>query len=324
MAEMSHGKPNPALTSALDAVANLCDEAFRKLDRSSGLHAISAHSEIKRMSIDQKSSTFYQSFLPLRAEMIALLADSYRRYFKLAIAHPNQTGGDPTTWAWIQLRPALHAALEWMFDWYVFACDGESRRMRHIASFQFEPGKTVSTPIPDSVAVFSPVRAWRAPAWMFQVSLVFVGIEVVKTEHVPSRELVERLGPSHSRLILKGAKRVFLHTMGAAIERVRNEEIAAAGAIRTEAAHAPARQPNKRKGWERRLKLYSVIKKVLCASPTLQGMKFCAELDKRHAPPLLDWTESGEWRGLTWKEAWRIPSLCRKIRRVRQEAQKTS
>jgi hypothetical protein len=58
---MSHGKPNPALTSAIEAVANLCNDEFAKLDNSSGLHAISAHSEIKRTSIEQKSATFYPS-----------------------------------------------------------------------------------------------------------------------------------------------------------------------------------------------------------------------------------------------------------------------
>lgn len=322
---MSSRKANPALISALEAVANLCEEAFVELDHSSGLYAISAHSEIKRTSTDQKSATFYRFLIPLRTAMIALLADSYRRYFKLALAHPSQTGGDPAMWAWTQLRPAVHAALEWMFDWYVFACDGESRRMRHIATFQFEPGKTVSTPVPNSFAPFPPVTTWRAPAWLFQVSLVLVGIGVVKTDRVPSKESVERLGPGHTRLILKGAKRVFLWNLGEVVERVRNEEIAAAGAVRSETTHAPARQPNKRRGWEQRLKLHGVIRKILSSDPSLEGIEFCAELDRRHALPLHDWLARGEWRaGLTWKEAWNDPDLRRKIRRVRQEAQRKS
>jgi hypothetical protein len=67
------------------------------------------------------------------------------------------------------------------------------------------------------------------------------------------------------------------------------------------------------------------MRTVLSANPNLQGVKFCAELDKRHAQPLWDWGKSGEWReGLTWKEAWGNPNLRRKIRRVRQEAQKGS
>jgi predicted DNA-binding protein (UPF0251 family) len=254
MSEMSQRKSNSALTSALEAVADLCEDALAKLDHSSGLHAISAHSEIKRTSIDQKSAIFYRSLVPLRTEMIAVLAASYRRYFKLALAHPSQTGGDPTTWAWIQLQPAVHAALEWMSDWYVFACEGESRRMRPVASFQFEPGKTVSTPIPNPFAPFPPVAAWRAPAWLFQVSLVLVGIGVVKTEHVPSKESVERLGPGHTRLILKGAKRVFLWNLGEVVERVRNEEIAAAGAIPAATIGGQTEEPSKQKGSKSLLK----------------------------------------------------------------------
>ena len=148
---------------------------------------------------------------------------------------------------------------------------------------------------------------------------------MLKTSRVPNRESPERLGPGHSRLLLKGAKRVFLWELQKAVGRVTNEEIAAAGALRTETAHAQARRPNKRKGWEKRLKLYGVIRKILTANPTLQGIDFCADLDRRHAQPLHDWVASGEWRtGLTWKEAWREPELRRKIRRVRQEAQKKS
>jgi hypothetical protein len=87
--------------------------------------------------------------------------------------------------------------------------------------------------------------------------------------------------------------------------------------------HKEARGPNKRKGWQQRLKLYSTIQKVLSKKPSLTGAKFCAELDNRHALPLVDWETSGEWRnGLTWKEAWSNPTLRRRIRRVRQEAMK--
>jgi hypothetical protein len=166
--------------------------------------------------------------------------------------------------------------------------------------------------------------AWRAPGWLFGVSLVFFGIGVMKPEHVPDDKL-EKLSPGHSRLILKGAKRVFLWELAELLERVRNEEVAAAGAIRAESSPEQKRQPNKRKGWEQREKLYSVIRKILGANPDLQGIAFCAELDRRHARPLWDWVKSREWReGLTWKEAWRIPELQRKIRRVRQEAQRKS
>jgi len=94
---------------------------------------------------------------------------------------------------------------------------------------------------------------------------------------------------------------------------------------RWSATAMPVRGPNKRRGWEQKQKLYVAIQKVLSAKQDLQGMEFCAELDKRHALPLYDWTKRGEWReGLTWKEAWGDPDLKRKIRRVRQEAQKVS
>ncbi len=324
---MTHreAKTIPALTSALEAVANLCEDAFSKLDSMSGREALMAHFEIERRHVNEKSAGFYRSYLPLRAHMVALLADTYRRYFKLGLAHPSQTGGDPGNWAWIQLQPAVHAALEWMRDWYVLACDGENRRLRRIASFGYIPGGTVSTPIPTSLAPWPPPTSWRAPAWLSGVSIALFGIGFLKEQHVPARDSEEKLGEAHTRLLLKGARRVFLWDLAAAIETARNEETAAAGAIRVEAGNKQGRGPNKRKGWGQRLKLYSAIQKVLSAKPSLQGMEFCAELDKRHAPPLLDWTESGEWReGLTWKEAWGDLDLRRKIRRVRQEAQKAN
>jgi hypothetical protein len=84
------------------------------------------------------------------------------------------------------------------------------------------------------------------------------------------------------------------------------------------------RRPNKRKGWEQREKLYEAIRRALKANPSLQGVELCAELDKRHAPPLYDWEVSGEWpKWFTWKKAWSNLILRDRIRRVRQEAQKT-
>jgi hypothetical protein len=73
-------KTNPALISALEAVANLCADALAKLDHSSGLEAMTAHSEIKQRNIQEKTAAFYRFFLPLRAQMIALLADSYQNH----------------------------------------------------------------------------------------------------------------------------------------------------------------------------------------------------------------------------------------------------
>jgi len=140
----------------------------------------------------------------------------------------------------------------------------------------------------------------------------------MKQEHLPARDSEERLGASHTRLLLKGARRVFLWQLADEIKRACNEEFAAAGAIRSEAAKAERRAPNKRQGYKDRLKLYRCIREALRSNPNLQGMGLCAELDKRHAPPLFDWKKQ-EWReGLTWKEAWQNPTLKKRIRRVRQ------
>lgn len=108
----------------------------------------------------------------------------------------------------------------------------------------------------------------------------------------------------------------------ALIERVLDQQLQRLSQ-RWSAGITRVRRPNKRRGWEKREKLYEAIRTALKANPSLQGMALCAELDKRHAPPLFDWMKSEEWReGLTWKEAWKIPNLKRKIRRVRQEAMK--
>jgi hypothetical protein len=192
--------------------------------------ALSAHSEIEQMRGAQKSAIFFRHFLPLRTHMVALLATSYRRYFKVALAQPSQTGGDPDNWAPNQLQPAIHAAREWIHDWYIAACDGENQRLRHVASVQFIPGQTASIPIPTTASAF-PLTRWRAPAWLFGISLPLFGIGIVKRQHVPNTDSEEKLGHAHTRLLLMGAKRVFLWNLREAIERVRNEEIAAADAI---------------------------------------------------------------------------------------------
>ena len=125
--------------------------------------------------------------------------------------------------------------------------------------------------------------------------------------------------------MLKGARRTLLWDLAARCRTVRNEELVAAGTSHSQVSSTPRRGPNKRKGWQQKQKLYDCIRKILNANPSLQGIEFCAELDKRHAPPLFDWIESGEWReGLTWKEAWRDAILRDRIRRVRQEAQKAT
>jgi hypothetical protein len=141
--------------------------------------------------------------------------------------------------------------------------------------------------------------------------------------HVPANDSDQKLGAAHTRLLFKGARRSFLLQLGTAIETVRNEELAAADAIPAAAANAQTRRPNNRAGRDQKLKLYAAIQKVLTESPATEGIEFCFALDKRHAPPLLDWVKSGCWReGLTWREAWSNLVLRDRIRRVRQEAMK--
>lgn len=325
LAEMKGSRSIPhSLTPALEAIGNLLLRDLNQFFSNSWMAGQCAHDEIELASINRKSGVFYRHFLPLRSNLVPLLAGSYRRYFKLALARPREAGRDPHQWAWSQLQPVIGTVQEWIRDWYILACDGENRFVQHIGSIPFVPGQTVSFSIPTTVPPFPPPTSWRAPAWLFQVAPTLGFIRPLKTEHVPARDSEEKLGAAHTRLLLKLARRVFLWELGAAIERVRNEETAAAGAIPAETVNRHTRGPNKRKGWEQRLKLYSAIQKVLRDNRWLQGIEFCGALDKRHAPPLLDWTESGEWskRGITWKEAWGNPSLRRKIRRVRQEAMK--
>lgn len=246
--------PLNTLTSALEAADNLCEDAFVTLDHAAGTEGLVAHSEIERRLFGERSAVFFRHFIPWRMRMVALLADSYRRYFKLALAHLDQTGGYSDDWSRTQLQPFINAALEWMRDWYILACDGENQRMRILASVQAIPGQTVTTAIPTSDSPFPPPTAWRAPAWLFGVSLALFGIGMMKTERVPNRESGERLGSGHTRLILKGAKRVFLWDLEVALQRVRNEETAAAGAIPAATVAGQAEDPTKQKGSKSLLK----------------------------------------------------------------------
>lgn len=313
-----------SLTLALEAIGNLTLRGLNNILSGGYAAALVAHTEIRMRASIQKSNPFYNHFLPLRRDIVAVLAENYRRYFKLALAHPAQTEGHPEKWAWHQLQPAVGAALEWIPEWFILACEGENRYVRRAGSIQFAPGQTASLPIPLTVAPSPPPQSWRAPSWLFQISIALVGIGFVKTARVPSNNSEEKLSAAHTRLLLKGARRVFLWELGAAIQKVRDEETAVAGAISTQPVNVPSPRINKRTGWQQKRKLYKAIQKILNRNPKAQGIDFCAELDKHHAPPLYDWTKRKEWRdGLTWKEAWDNHALRRKIRRVRQEAMKS-
>jgi hypothetical protein len=230
---MPHKKSdnNQHLTAALEAIANLLADGFAGIDHSAGIQGLVAHSEIEQRDISQKSAAFYRRFLPFRKQMIDLLADTYRKYLRVAFAHANNAGNDPEEWAWVQLQPAVFRSLDWTRDWYILACEGENQSIRHQGATEFVPeGQTVSISIPTTVPASSLYASWRAPAWLFAVSPL-VGIGPLKQHHVPKTDSAEKLSEAHTRLLLKGARRVFLWDLGAAIGTVRNEEVAAAGAI---------------------------------------------------------------------------------------------
>lgn len=220
-------------TAAVGAIQNLFLSEFSAIDSESGRDALIANTEIDHADNVRKKAAFFRHFLPPRQRMIALLAETYRKYLKLALAHSQTIEHVPEGWAWNQLQPAVGAALVWMREWYVLACDGENQSVRHLASVPFDPGQTFSVSIPTNVPPLSP-SSWRAPAWLFGVSIALFGVGRMKEKNVPSGDSEQRLGDAHTRLLLKGARRVFLWALINAIEMVQNEETAAAGAIHRE------------------------------------------------------------------------------------------
>jgi DNA-directed RNA polymerase specialized sigma24 family protein len=233
-------------TPALDAISSLAQRDLDESFHGGQMAAVIAHDEIELAPINRKSAIFYQYFLPLRGKLISLLADSYRRYFKVALAHRREAGASPEQWAWNHLQSAVGLTMEWIRDWYILACDGENQSVRHTGQIPYAPGQTVSLPIPLTVPPLPP-ESWRAPAWLFAVAPTLGFIRPLKTKHVPAIDSEEKLGAAHTRLLLKLARRVFLWALETAIEKVWNEEIAAAGAIPAEPIGVQIRQPNKRK-----------------------------------------------------------------------------
>ncbi len=284
-----------------------------------------ASAEIGNAPDGRKAARFYGAIVPLRRAAVAVLAAAFRRYLKLALAHASLLPGEPAALAQAWLQPAVDAALAELRQWTMLACDGQNECVRPIGTMTAQPGETTSLSIPTSFPAPPPPDAWRAPAWLFSFALPAVtGIGPLKTAHVPAAGPADaRLGPAHTRLALRGLRRIFLAELAGALERVRDEELAARAAIPPPQAPPPPRRPNKREGWEQKEKLMALISEILNRDPGIEGEAFCAELDKHHAPPLSAWQESGEWDGLTFKAAWKRPSLRKKIRRVRQEALRT-
>jgi len=237
--------PRDNFTPALEAIGNLLLPELNGILSGGWSAAQSAHTEIQHALINHKPTHFYRHFLPLRQRVVSLLAGGYRRYFKLALAHPHQAGPDLHQWACSQLQPFVGASLDWIREWYILACDGENQFVRHIASTEFVPGGTISLQVPTTLPPFPSSESWRAPAWLFAVSLALVGIGLLKPKNVPATDSDQKLGAAHTRLLLKGARRVILWELGAAIETVRNEEIAAAGAVPSETSSGQMERPNK-------------------------------------------------------------------------------
>jgi DNA-directed RNA polymerase specialized sigma24 family protein len=230
MAE-SNPKIPTRLAQAVEAIDRLTQQRLTELFSGSQSAGLAAHSEIGVTPVGQKCAVFYRHFLPLVSDLVVAFVDNYRRYFKLALAHPTQTGNQPDQWAWNQLQAPLSAVLDWIPDWFALACDGENRYVRRLGSAAFVPGTTTSFSVPLDISPVLPAEFWRAPAWLFQVGW-FVGISQLKEKHVPARDSDDKLSKAYTRLLLKGARRMFLMALAGPIEDVQNEETAADGAIR--------------------------------------------------------------------------------------------
>jgi hypothetical protein len=226
--------PNGKFTSALEAINNLLLQELDQILSGGWSAALAANTEIKIRAITLRSGAFQRHFLPFLKEIVLALTGAYRRYFKLALAHPGQVGDDPNDWALANLQPFISATFEWIRDWHILACDGSNRYMQPVGSVPFQPGQTASMSIPFNPQEIASPKSWRAPAWLFAVGPV-VGVGPLKTENVPATNSEEKLSAAHTRLLLKGVRRVFLGMLGMAINTVRNEEIAAAGTMPAEA-----------------------------------------------------------------------------------------
>jgi DNA-directed RNA polymerase specialized sigma24 family protein len=218
------------LILAIEATSNLWSENFAELMQESQSRAHFAHTEIDSLAINQRAARFYGTFVPLLQSLVTIFTDTYRRFFSLALAHPRECGPDAHAWACNQLQGGLGTVGEWIRDWYALACDGENQHVHRIASIPFVPGETISASIP----ILSPrsfdAKSWRAPAWLFEVSPL-MGFGPLKSKNVPDSNSAQRLSGAHTRLLLKGMRRVFLSRLAGEIATARNEETAAAGAV---------------------------------------------------------------------------------------------
>jgi DNA-directed RNA polymerase specialized sigma24 family protein len=228
---MKHRKEtSSSLNLAVEASEKLWSRGFLELRNSSESEALVAHAEIESTRFNGRNSRFYGRFVPLLTGMVTLLGESYRRYFKLGLAHTREVGSDAHYWALNQLQPGVNAVLEWIGDWYTLACDGENRYVQRVGSIPFVPGETGSLSIPTIKLQPPQPKPWCAPAWLFWMSPL-VGISGLKTKHIPETDSDKPLSAALTRLLFKGVRRVLLWRLRAEIENVRNEETVAAGAV---------------------------------------------------------------------------------------------
>ena len=164
---------------------------------------------------------------------------------------------DAHAWACNQLQGGLGPVGEWIGDWYALACDGENEHVQRAASIPFVPGETVSASIPILSPPSFDAKSWRAPAWLFAVSPL-MGFGPLKSKNVPDSNSAQRLSGAHTRLLLKGMRKVFLSRLRDEIATARNEVTAAAGAIAATSAQ------NESSARKRRL-----------AKPRRRGLRVC-------------------------------------------------
>ena len=170
-------------------------QRFVEFQQESIVRALAVHREIEALAVGSRNARFYAQFMPLLMNSAQILVEAYRRYFRLALASPQECGPNPDEWACNQLREGIGVAFDWLTNWWVLACDGENQHVRLVASIPFVPGEAMSVSIPTSLPPGSKPRTWWcAPCWTFVVYPP--GINVIKTKHVPDTTSDEKLSPA--------------------------------------------------------------------------------------------------------------------------------
>ncbi len=99
------GTTRHTLTPALEAIGNLALQELNGIFLAGHEAAQSAHAEIELAPVSRKTGPFYRHFLPWRKDLVSRLADSYRRYFKLALAHRTRSDAIPTSGRGVSFSP---------------------------------------------------------------------------------------------------------------------------------------------------------------------------------------------------------------------------